>query len=646
MNRNTLFSSPDVFDWGDLSTSDSLPQTHEGPANLPAPSHADGFHPYDAFRTATTNAPQAPSTFQDYNSRFALTEESTREERPPAASDLPQPRALRRSRQGNLDLEDHKDELKNLYLIEDKSLKEVMTIMHENHSLPISMKRYKDRFEAWGWRKNLPGEYAQWMVQKAHKRKREDGKETVFHYGGLQWDKAEAERSATRSKKPRSGTTAAVVETPSEIDYQTPSNTAISPQSARSPLRRSVIGKQVAQTEFDPEDDENELTLRWRGHSREELLSIFESAQSHAETQSKRAEDLFSTALEGYKHLLGPTHEEVFKVTFAMASFYAEQGRSTDADKVLDDLCRCYISKFGFDDRRTQQLILHVVEVLNGWNRGLDALTFLARSKNLAEYESGPAAKSRIKSHRRGMKSNSTKRLPDNELLDIAQDIVSTKNAARIDYGIELARTHVAANDITVEAFLQAIIHHCDVNTKDLDIQNLKARSELLKLYNKTNRLEQRRSFLSAIEVARIIIGRNSWDKQCFKGFDVLEALLELSATILKGGFEHEAWALFSQIEHKAEDDFGWDEERTIWGKISIGIIYERYKGWEHAESWFNHAYAASTAANGDQDGISKALQVALEKHHFSYLSNEGRPFKTIFGVSGLTFRPIRLHID
>ncbi|RDW69775.1 hypothetical protein BP6252_08795 [Coleophoma cylindrospora] len=216
-----------------------------------------------------------------------------------------------------------------------------------------------------------------------------------------------------------------------------------------------------------------------------------------------------------------------------MASFYAEQGRSTDADKVLEDLCRCYLSKFGFDNRH------------------------------------------------------------------IAQDIVSTKNAARIDYGIQLARTHVAANDIT------------------------------------------RRSFLSAIEVARNIIGRNSWDKHRFKSFEVLEALLELSATILKGGFENEAWALFSQIEHKAEDNFGWDEEHTIWGKISIGIIYERCKGWAHAESWFNHAYAASTATNDDQDGISKALQVALEKHHFSYLSNEGRPFKTIFGVSGLTFRPV-----
>jgi len=58
-------------------------------------------------------------------------------------------------------------------------------------------------FDVWGWRKNLPVEHAQWMVQKAHKRRREDGKETVFLYGGLRWDKADAEKSVTRSKKPR-----------------------------------------------------------------------------------------------------------------------------------------------------------------------------------------------------------------------------------------------------------------------------------------------------------------------------------------------------------------------------------------------------------------------------------------------------------
>jgi tetratricopeptide (TPR) repeat protein len=438
-----------------------------------------------------------------------------------------------------------------------------------------------------------------------------------------------------------------VVETPSEIDYQTPRNNATSPQNASSPPRNSGKGKKVALIGSKSDGEGNDLSLGWRGHSREQLISIFESARSHAETQSDRAENLFSMALEGYGHLLGPTHEEAVKVAFALASFYTEQGRSADADKVIENVCHSHISKFGIEDRRTQQLILHTVGVLNGWNRGVDALAFLARSKDIAESEKGSTTIKRTKNRQRGRTPHAPKISQGIELLGIAQDIVSTRSAARVDYGIGLARTHVAANDLAVEAFLQAIIHHCEGDAEGLEIQNLQARSELLKFYNKTNRtLEHRLNFLRAIDAATGAIYRNVWDKECFKSFEVLEALLELCASILKGGFEDEAWNLFNQIEHKAEVNFGWDDERTTWGKISIGIIYENNKGWEYAKSWFNHAYAASHAANGDDDGITKALQAALDKRHFSYLSDEGRPFRTIFGVNGLTVRPMRLHID
>jgi len=439
-----------------------------------------------------------------------------------------------------------------------------------------------------------------------------------------------------------------VVETPSEIDYRTPRNLATTPQNAMSPPEVPGKGKQTEQPQsLLEEEEDNDLNLSWRGHSREQLIEMFESARSHAEKQSNQTEELFSTALDGYAHLLGPTHEDAVKVSFAMASFYTEQDRSTDADRVLEDVCRCHISKFGIEDRRTQQLILQVVEILNGWNRGTDALAFLARSKDLVDSESSWTTSGRQKSRRRGRPSRKGKTVPDNELLEIAKDIVSTKASARIDYGIGVARTHVAANDVAAEAFLQAIIQHCESDPIALEIQNLKARSELLKFYNKTDEnLAHRTTFLSAVDAATTAIYRGRWDKQYFKSFEVLEALLELSASILRGGLEDEALSLFNKIQHKAEDDFGWDEERTIWAKISIGIVYERTKGWEYAESWFTHAYAASIVVNGERDGITRSLQVALDKHHFAYLSDEGRPFKSIFGVSGIIFRPARLHID
>lgn len=439
-----------------------------------------------------------------------------------------------------------------------------------------------------------------------------------------------------------------MVETPREINYETPRNNMMSSHNAMSPPKSSKgKEKQGHHSILAEGNDDRELSLTWRGHTREELVHIFEMARSYAKSDFQKAEDNFSTALEGYGYLLGATHSETVKVAFAMASFYAEHGRTSDCDEKVEEVCRCHISKYGMEDRRTQQVILQVVEILNGWNRRDDALAFLARSKDLAIDEAEGGSTSKVERHRRGKASQTQKTTSANQLQTITQDIISSRGSAQVDYGISIARTHVAADDTAVEAFLHAIIHHCEADPETLEIQSLKARGELLKFYNKAGRsLEHREMFSSSINAAGIAIFRKTWDKMSFKSIELLEALLELSAAVLKGGIEDEAWRLFNQIEHKAEDDFGWDEERTIWGKISIGIVYQNVKGWEYAKSWFSHAYAASMASNGDADGITKALEISMEKRHFTYLSDEGRPFKTIFGVTGLTVRPTRLHIE
>lgn len=69
---------------------------------------------------------------------------------------------------------------------------------------------------------------------------------------------------------------------------------------------------------------------------------------------------------------------------------------------------------------------------------------------------------------------------------------------------------------------------------------------------------------------------------------------------------------------------------------------------WGDAEEWFEEAFAAALANEewGPKDGIVRSLQNAMDHHHFSYVPNEGRPFKTIFGVSGIKIMPGRLHLE
>ena len=141
MNSINSVLSPEGYGWGVPSISEGL-SDHAGPSKTP--SHADEFHPYDSFHEPPTDTTQNSSAFQAAEPRFPSPDDVTMEgqegispENPRSPSASPQP-VPRRSRHGNLDLENHKEELKRLYLIEDKSLKDVMAIMKENHSLPES----------------------------------------------------------------------------------------------------------------------------------------------------------------------------------------------------------------------------------------------------------------------------------------------------------------------------------------------------------------------------------------------------------------------------------------------------------------------------------------------------------------------------
>lgn len=136
------------------------------------------------------------------------------------------------------------------------------------------------------------------------------------------------------------------------------------------------------------------------------------------------------------------------------------------------------------------------------------------------------------------------------------------------------------------------------------------------------------------------------WNPKNPKSLDLIEASLELTSSVLKGGLANDAKRMFSLIGEKARNVFCDDDERLIWTYISIGIVYQNAKSWPNAKPWFERAFAEADANYGEKDGIYQSLELALEKRHFSYISDEGRPFKTIFGVCGLTIRPNRLHLE
>lgn len=82
----------------------------------------------------------------------------------------------------------------------------IATYVCQYATSPLSLtaartKQFKDKFKAWGWRKNLPVAIAHFIVATTTKRERSRDVETEFEYGGRIWGSERAAITAKRARK-------------------------------------------------------------------------------------------------------------------------------------------------------------------------------------------------------------------------------------------------------------------------------------------------------------------------------------------------------------------------------------------------------------------------------------------------------------
>ncbi len=398
--------------------------------------------------------------------------------------------------------------------------------------------------------------------------------------------------------------------------------------------------------------NESKLTLTWHGHSRADLHDMWRMAiDSRNAGRSNEAEKLLHQVFLGLGHVLGKTNEDTVKAAYNLADLYADSGRVDEAIAMIEKVIEYHLTAYGHKHRRTQQNVLQAVELLNGWNREADALGLLSLSKELLQSSSGAPNAREADSHaskkgkavQRSMQDGS-----QSEISEAMHSVFEDLSPAGIDYGLGLARTHVAAKDRAAEGLLLAIISQCEDNS-ELGVQHLKAQAELLRLYDRFGEADKHEAvFEGALESLNKAWEAYSWNEDSIESFDFMEAALQLVANSLKCGYQPQARRMFLEASEKASVVFGSADERTVWVLITIGLVYQTHMTWDDAEEWFENAFGAALANKkwGPKDGIVRSLQNALDHHHFSYVSDEGRPFKTIFGVSGVTIRPGRLHLE
>lgn len=541
-----------------------------------------------------------------------------------------------------------------------------------------SDKLYKKKFSEWEWQKNLSSTTAMFMIQKAKQRKRDSNKDTTFHFGGREWPLQKAETTVSRAKRQRgeehmiSKSDAikfllhlqrrnaderldVVVETPRGVTYETPAAIVLSPEAPQSFPEEDEEGHSDANSDPNPmdNDDESMLRLTWEGHTGPEFLTLWKVALQYRDGGgADEAEHRLERAWNGLRHISGVTHEDTNKVAYSLASLYADTGHMDKAVALVERVIQDHVRTLGYKSKVTHQRILQAAEILNGWNRHAEALGLLARSKELLE-------KSEPDRPRRPRKANKARRVkgrgratdtgPDNEVSLILADGFGDSDIERINWGLTVARRRVMAGSGTAEVLLEAIIAHCEKHPEENLRQHIVARGELLALYKKLDVVNQHAAvFQDAINALKKTWEHVDWDEDLLEHFEIMEASLQLIANMLKCGYQDASQLLFEEASEIAARAFGGTDERTIWILITIGIVYQTHMEWDDARNWFEQAFARALDEWGpdSKEGVVKSLEVALDREHFSYVSDEGRPYKTIFGVSGITVRPGRLHLD
>ncbi|KAK2598556.1 hypothetical protein N8I77_011959 [Diaporthe amygdali] len=626
----------------------------------------------------------------------------------------PQSASSLRPKYGNLDWSGHKETIMKLYLDEKRTLPEIMRIMKQEYSFDASQKLYKSKFKTWGWNKFLPAVSAYFIVEKAKKRKLQHGKDTIFSLGGQQWTQERAEESMKRHRSRNNNEPPkAFVEdgpTPEGISYKTPENSATSPHDTPNsddapspktnqivefdlehniPTSQALVPADLSDGPFDigdlvrqespgdetslssnsgsTEDDldievlegpKESISLRWKGYNRSDLHVLERSAKARLEQHDcTTAESLYRESWEGLAQVLGSTHEDTVKVAYHLAEMLAQNNCMAEADAVIETVTTDHIQKLGFKHKKTQAHLLYAIELLNGWDRPEDAGGFVAAALSHKEVSADSCVHQRQKPHatrnRRTRRTlapgsmNGTNELTLSHVFDMLQ---RDPTPADLDSGLCMARIHVAAKDTSVEALLKELIKQCERDPGRFRSQHLRARSELISFYDKTDQIDQNElEFANASAAFKEAWRSFDWTSMNFACVEVLEAGLQLAVSFHKCGYETDARDMFVDAQNRCLGAFGASDERTVWALISIGMVYQRYaKTWDEAEEWFQQAYSGALGNKnwGPEDGVTLSLAKALEKRHFAYVTDEGRPYKSIFGVTGITIRPGRLHLD
>ncbi|KAH7327108.1 hypothetical protein BKA65DRAFT_62385 [Rhexocercosporidium sp. MPI-PUGE-AT-0058] len=143
----------------------------------------------------------------------------------------------------------HKDEIRRIYIEEDRTLQVTMRMIEERYGFKASPRKWKMKLKEWNFEKYFPSAVMSFAVAKTEKRKNEENKDTIFYHGDSLIPSEKIEHFKRRKMSNKARIASPDPGTPRDISYHTPG-----PERSPSPIPeepadyRSTSGNQRSVT--------------------------------------------------------------------------------------------------------------------------------------------------------------------------------------------------------------------------------------------------------------------------------------------------------------------------------------------------------------------------------------------------------------
>jgi hypothetical protein len=422
---------------------------------------------------------------------------------------------------------------------------------------------------------------------------------------------------------------------------KTPACVVESPQFTASPGHSRTSGGPWTPTALPsrtPNCRVSSLHLRWNNLTLTDVLNLKgEAARLDRAGDTINAEIKFRDALSGFETLLSPTHEETTITAYQLASFFANQARMNEADRVLDWLGRQYIQRWGLNHGKTISHLLRVTELLQSWARRDDAMVLLSRVLDLRDDMDSDLDPDLV--------ALSTNTVQDTELYGIDPDVTDqifeeSTNEVQVESQLRVANLWLSSTADGLEPILVRLIQQCEKYPEKLRTQTLQARCSLARLYL---RLEQRDLAAAALELAQKSLMEILAINEDLHG-SVLKTSRQLAFACVECNDTKACDYILERVAERLEARLG-DEKDQI--EVVVDFFtdaareYQRLSTWQNGAPWFERALAISLLGLGSDDERTKKLEETLKTQQYYAASTSYEDFEKLLrsGTQRFTVR-------